>query len=128
MTRRHLRIASTVAALVVGVFGTGTTVEAQQGWAPSAQALSPLGPEAGGAQLAFDAAGNGFAVWTQFDGAALTVWLARFDPSIGAWRLPGQQLSPLGQETLSPHVAVDGIGNALVAWIARSPAFTTYSA
>lgn len=136
MTVQRLGIASVLAAMVLGVVGVPASAVAQQGWVSCGFALSTSG--ASNPRIAFDAAGNGFAVWEQFDGVASAVLLARFDPSgfdpsTGCFGFPGQTLSPPGQDTLSPDVAVDGAGNAVVAWIREAGAVyhvqgLTYSA
>lgn len=110
--------AAAVAGITLAVLAAvARPASAQQGWATTASALSPGNYEAGGGQVAFDATGRGFAVYAVFNGTTVSVWFARFDPAYGVWRLPATTLSPPGQETLSPRVAVDGAGNAVVTWI-----------
>ncbi len=118
---RLVRIGTTIALLAVAILGASAQrAYAQQGWATSPSSLSPVNISGGGADVAFDAAGNGFAVWVQADGTIRSIWLARYEPEIGTWRLPGTQLSSAGQDTMAPRVGVDGAGNAIVAWVRQA--------
>lgn len=118
---RLVRIGATIALLAVAILGASAQrAYAQQGWATSPSSLSPVNISGGGADVAFDAAGNGFAVWVQADGTIRSIWLARYEPEIGTWRLPGTQLSSAGQDTMAPRVGVDGAGNAIVAWVRQA--------
>lgn len=114
IVRRHL---VTTIAMAMLLIAATRPAGAQQGWAVGVSSLSPVNIPGGGAQVAFDSAGHGFAVWTQLYGEDGAVVLAQYDPAISAWRVPGMQLSPVGQDVQSPHVAVDGAGNALVVWV-----------
>lgn len=115
---RLVPIGTTIALLSVAILGASAErAHAQQGWATSPSSLSPVNISGGGADVAFDHGGNGFAVWAQFDGSVRSIWLALYDPAIGAWRLPGSQLSSIGQDTMAPRVGVDGAGNATVVWV-----------
>ena len=115
---RLVPIGTTVALLTVAILGASAErAHAQQGWATSPFSLSPVNISGGGADVAFDHAGHGFAVWVQVDGSVRSIWLAHYDPAISAWRLPGSQLSSAGQDTMAPRIGVDGAGNAIVAWV-----------
>lgn len=66
--------------------------------------------------VAVDAEGNAIAVWAQFDGLR-RIWSNRYTPGAG-WGA-AQTLQPAGivlGNSLFPHVAVDGAGNAMAVW------------
>lgn len=118
MTPRAFGFVPVLAATVLAaVMLTARPAAAQQGWATGAVGLSPVNFEAGGADVAFDAAGNGFAVYGLYDGTTVSVWLVHFDAALGAWRLPAMPLSPPGQWAQAPRIAFDAAGNALVVWV-----------
>jgi hypothetical protein len=77
----------------------------------SADALEP--------DLASDPAGNALAVWTQNDGAQVTVWASRRATTDAAWDAP-RMLSGFGQtddrHTPAPRVAMDARGDGLAIW------------
>ncbi len=67
-------------------------------------------------QVAFDASGNAFAVWRQYDGVAYTdIYANRFDALSGTWG--GAVLIDAGaNDAISPQVAFDASGNAFAVW------------
>ncbi len=69
-------------------------------------------------QLAFGGSGLATAVWEQSYGAGLGVWARRFTPGTG-WA-PAVRLEANATESaVSPRVAMDAAGNALVVWLQR---------
>jgi hypothetical protein len=78
------------------------------------QDLSAPGQYGTAPQVAVNPAGNAVAVWHRFDGTKEIVQARRIgaDGSIGAT----QDLSPTGQDSVLPQVAVDGAGNATAVW------------
>lgn len=75
--------------------------------------------DAGGAfepQIAVAGSGDAVAVWYQDDGTGLfDVWASRYVAATGAWDAP-TLLETSTATARSPRVAVDGAGNAMVAW------------
>lgn len=63
-------------------------------------------------QVAFDAQGNGFAVWTQ----GSDVWMRRYTAASGSWAA-AVALDSGGTAAYAPALAVDAGGNAVVAWV-----------
>lgn len=65
--------------------------------------------------VAVDARGNAFTVWTQQDGAMRNIWASRYEPGSG-WSAPYtiEQNAALAD---SPKVAMDAAGNAIAVWI-----------
>ncbi|MEZ5416650.1 MAG: hypothetical protein R2708_04835 [Vicinamibacterales bacterium] len=117
MTPRAFGLVPVLAATVLAaVVLSARPATAQQGWTTPPRTLSFQGIDAGGPQVAFDATGHGFAVWTQDDGVAFAVWRAEYVPAFDAWLIP-EQLSPPGQWAQIPRIAMDSAGNALVVWI-----------
>ena len=67
-------------------------------------------------QVAFDASGNGAAVWSQFDGLRKNIWARRYIASTAAWSAPVLIETNNGGDADHPQMALDSIGNALVVW------------
>ena len=67
-------------------------------------------------QVAFDAAGNGAAVWSQFDGLRKNVWASRYTASTTTWGAPVLIETNNGGDADFPQLALDSAGNALVVW------------
>lgn len=83
-------------------------------WQP-AQDLSAPGQDASSPRVSIDPAGNAVAVWERFNGSNFIVQ-ASVRPAGGAWQLPAQELSAVGQSASSPQVALDPAGNAVAVW------------
>ncbi len=67
-------------------------------------------------QVAFDASGNAFAVWHQYDGTYWSIYANRYDAQAGAWE--GAGLIETGDNNAdSPQVAFDADGNAVAVWV-----------
>lgn len=66
--------------------------------------------------VAVDAKGNAFAVWSQLDtDGTQRIWVNYYNVSTGMWDVP----APLEKETgsaFNPHVAFDAKGNAMAVW------------
>lgn len=67
-------------------------------------------------QVAFDAAGNGAAVWSQFDGLRKNVWASRYTASTTTWSTPVLIETNNTGDADFPQLALDSAGNALVVW------------
>jgi YD repeat-containing protein len=70
--------------------------------------VAALGP-----QIAFDAAGNGFAAWR----TGSDVIVRRFDRATGTWESQMPALDALTTTVAKVSLSVDASGNAVVAWI-----------
>jgi len=98
--------------------GTHTIVQsavrpAGGAWQPPV-ALSAPGADAVDPQVAFDGAGDAFAVWTRSDGTN-QIAQAAVRPAGGAWQSP-VALSGAGQDAAYPQVVADEAGNAVAVW------------
>jgi hypothetical protein len=78
------------------------------------QILSPAGQFAENPQVAVDGNGKAVVVWTLFDGANNRIQ-ARRRAAAGSLSAV-QTLSAAGQDANNPRVAVDQLGNAVMAW------------
>lgn len=65
--------------------------------------------------IAIDALGDALAVWRQWDGARYSVWANRYD-ALAGWGTALLAENIDSGDALSPHVAVDGAGNATAVW------------
>jgi hypothetical protein len=78
-------------------------------------------------RLAIGTNGEAFAVWRQNDSNGdPRVWSAIFRPGSG-WNSPVRLENNSGKRALSPAVAVDGSGNAVVVWRLSDPAVSGVS-
>jgi hypothetical protein len=66
-------------------------------------------------QIAMDPQGDAVAVWDQSNGSDYIVEAAVRSPASGAWQVP-TPLSPAGENSYLPQVAVDPQGNAVAIW------------
>ncbi|MFC4314275.1 DUF6531 domain-containing protein, partial [Steroidobacter flavus] len=83
-----------------------------QGWSP-ATTLEDGSLHADSPQIAFDAQGNGFAVWAQWD----NVYARRYTAATDSWG-PLITLDSYNDEAFSPVLSLDHTtGNAIVAWV-----------
>jgi hypothetical protein len=80
----------------------------------AAQDLSATGQNAVDPRTAVDRLGDATAAWSRFDGTNNIVQAA-VRPAGGSWGAV-KDLSAMGQNAFDAHVAVDGLGNATVAW------------
>jgi hypothetical protein len=87
---------------------------AQGAWQPPVD-LSAAGANTQYATVGSDARGDVVAVWQSFDGTEYTVWAAVRAVATGTWQAP-VQLSAPGVPTMTPQVAVDPQGDAIVVW------------
>jgi PKD domain len=83
-------------------------------WQPPVD-LSAAGANTQYATVGSDARGDAVAVWQSYDGTEYTVWAAIRPEATGTWQAP-VQLSALGVFTMTPQVAVDPQGDAIVVW------------
>ena len=67
-------------------------------------------------QIAVDGAGNAIAVWSQDDGSNYNIYANRYTASTGTWGTEELIESSSVANTVSPQIAVDGNGNAIVVW------------
>lgn len=65
-------------------------------------------------QIAMDAAGNGFAVWTQYIGNVPTIWSNRF--TVGTGWGAATLISDSTMNSRDPKIAADVNGNAIAVW------------
>lgn len=78
--------------------------------------ISAAGQNAGGPQVAFDAAGNALAVWTRANsGGAQDTVQSSFRPAGGAFAA-ATNVSASGFQVATPQVGFDPSGNALAVW------------
>lgn len=74
-------------------------------------------------QIAFDKQGNALALWRAYEGDDIDEWILRsaFMPAGGPWQAPVTVSAPgLAGE---PHVAFDGLGDAVAVWNSWSHGF-----
>lgn len=79
--------------------------------------ISPDGQHAYSPQVAMDNNGNAIIVWIQFDGMKLQIFKSEYRN--GSWAHPTaltDNISPDGQDTYNPQVAMDNDGNAIIVW------------
>ena len=77
-------------------------------------------------QVATDGFGNVTVVWLQRDGAQKALWMRRFAPDIGWGEV--QRLKPAESlDAVSPRLAVDANGGAMVVWQSRQTPQRVYS-
>jgi hypothetical protein len=76
--------------------------------------LSAAGRSAYEPEIAADAAGGLVVAWTQEEGLAKTVQSV-WRPPAGGWSAQ-TRLSPAGQASMRPHLAVDAAGDAVAIW------------
>lgn len=67
-------------------------------------------------QIAFDGAGNGIAVWNQFDELRKNVWASHYSVGNNAWSTAVLIETNNSGDADFPQLAVDSAGNALVVW------------
>jgi hypothetical protein len=84
------------------------------GWAAPEHVETGAG-STGNGRVALNSAGDGFAVWTQFDGTRTDIWANRFTASVGWGTATLVEHDDAGDAT-SPQVLVDAAGNALAVW------------
>ncbi len=66
-------------------------------------------------QVAFDAAGNAFAVWEQSDTSRRNIWVNRYTAGAG-WGTATKIENYDDGEAIAPQIAFDAAGNALAVW------------
>ncbi|NOZ53690.1 MAG: hypothetical protein GXP08_11205 [Gammaproteobacteria bacterium] len=71
----------------------------------------------GGVQpkISMDRTGNGFVVWTQFDGTRDNIWANRFDVKAKAWGV-AELVGTSDLKAFSPEIVLDFSGNRYVVW------------
>jgi hypothetical protein len=98
--------------------GTESRTQARRrsasGTLSSVQDLSAAGQSANSPQVAVDPNGNAVVVWSLFDGTNSRIQARR--RSASGTLSSVQTLSAAGQDAVSPQVAVDANGNAVVVW------------
>ena len=90
---------------------------AGSGWSTAAQVGNGGNTTAFRPKVAFDANGNAFAVWHQFDFAVnhFNILASHYTVNAG-WDSPVALQSAGVQESVEPQIAVDANGNALAVW------------
>jgi len=79
--------------------------------------ISPDGQDAGSPQVAMDNDGNTIIVWQQSNGTVRQIFKSEYRN--GSWAHPTaltDNISPNGQDTYNPQVAMDDNGNAIIVW------------
>jgi hypothetical protein len=84
------------------------------GWAAPALLETGTGHALAG-QVSLNAAGDGFAVWQQYDGAHLNVWANHFTLAAGWGTATLVEHDDAGDVGV-PQIAVDSVGNAIAVW------------
>jgi len=80
--------------------------------------ISPDGQAARFSQVAMDNNGNAIVVWRQNDGSNHQLFKSEYRS--GSWTHPSNltdNISPDGQSTYNPQVAMDDNGNAIIIWL-----------
>jgi hypothetical protein len=94
------------------VYNLNPLAVGEGGWR-AATLLENDSSEANGTRVAFDSAGNGFAVWTLENG----MYASRYIASAASWSAP-VALDSSNEATAQPRVEVDPqTGNAIAAWV-----------
>ncbi len=113
------------------------SLSVSDGWLFSAPDYVMIMPKAWGAaeiidgandaynpQVAFDANGNAFAVWQQYDGSFESIYANRYDAGTGSWE--GAVLIEAGANHAQyPQVAFDASGNAFAVWVQHDGTFSS---
>ena len=87
------------------------------GWGEAEVIETDNAGDASGPQIAIDASGNGWAVWSQKDGGiSSNIWLNRYTAGSGWGEAELIGNSNTGR-AFSPQIALDALGNALVVWV-----------
>lgn len=86
------------------------------GWGTASQ-IGSGNPNSSGvnAQVGVDAAGNGFAVWQQYNGSITNIWGNQFVAGTG-WGTAALIQSDPTLSSRDPRVALDSTGHAMVVW------------
>jgi YD repeat-containing protein len=79
------------------------------------QLIETLGGNVGAPQIIVDALGNAMAVWQQYDGNSYSIYANRYNASTQTWGAAQPIETNIGY-AVSPRIAVDTHGNALVVW------------
>lgn len=81
-----------------------------------------------GVEIAMDSRGNAYAVWSQNDSQADSVYANRYDASTGTWTIKLLELASGNAQ--NPHVAVNATGEAIAVWSQQDGGgvFSIYSA
>ena len=66
-------------------------------------------------RVAMDTAGDGMAVWQQYDGTAYSIFASRFDATTSSWSAP-TAVEASTNYAYGSDVAMDGSGNAMAVW------------
>jgi Bacterial Ig-like domain len=84
-------------------------------WDPAAAIDTAATGTAANPEIAVDAAGNAFAVWSESDGTSRNIMANRFNASTGAWGNATLLEKDIPDASL-PQIGVDGSGNAIAVW------------
>ena len=84
-------------------------------WGSAAFSLTAGAGSGGNAQVAFDAAGNAIAVWSQQESTQYSIWANRYTPGAG-WGTATLIESDNAGNAAEPQIAFDAGGNASVVW------------
>ena len=104
----------TASANVTNVAVTCAAVSAPKAWQGAALIETNNAGGAESPEIAFDANGNAFAIWFQWDGTRYDIWANRYTPA-GGWQTP-QLIESGSNHASAPHIALDANGNAIAVW------------
>lgn len=76
-------------------------------------------------QVAMDADGNAIAVWIQMHVGAPSLWASRFTPA-GGWEAPELLELMDGSAAITPRIAMNAAGDAVVAWYQQEATTNVY--
>lgn len=85
-------------------------------WSSPPLDVSPTGALSFDVRVAFDAAGNAYAVWDRDNGSDIVIQTSMLPFGGTSWFSPPCQLSVSGENTIFPQIAVDPTGYAVVDW------------
>lgn len=111
---RRLLMAGVQAALVAALLVPGTSAFAQEGWSAPPAALSGSYIELLEPLVAFNAAGDGVAVWTHVSNEYFVPHVSRYSRASGTWSTP-LDLAPPTAMTLASDVSIDDTGAITIA-------------
>lgn len=90
--------------------------EAGTGWGATGRAIEVDAGAVLGSVIALDSNGNAVAAWSKFDGTRFNVLYNRYDAATQVWVATAQPIESETDDAFYPAIAVDAVGNAVVAW------------
>jgi len=108
-----------IALCVSGCGGNNTNSTPQtisRAWGTAVLIETNNAGSAANPQLSFDASGNAFAVWEQYDGTRFNIWANRYTAATGTWGAAALIETDNAGQAYSPQVVIDSSGNATAVW------------